>query len=102
MRIIFDQSDGLPIKYELLRVHDFFRGKDDGEKIDAVVRNVNSFTESSSAVMLDSAFELSGEIRFKYKLKFEEKNVGSLLATHGLCVQILLGIITQLKNLFIF
>lgn len=77
LRIIFDKSDGMPYKYELLKAKSFFWGENNGSKINAVVRKLSDHSESKADAVLFSASTDAGEARFKYKFRFNEAVVGT-------------------------
>ena len=77
IRIIFDKSDGLPYKYELPRVRDFYWGEDAGNKIEAVVRKTADRSDTTSQPTVDSITASGGGARIRYKLAFNGADAGT-------------------------
>jgi len=84
IRITFDQTDGLPYQYELLKVYDRFRGADKGRKIEAVIRKLADHSERKVDVDLSFVTMRPGMANFRYQLTFDHAPAGTFEISYTL------------------
>jgi hypothetical protein len=84
LRITFDGNDGLPYKYDLLKLGDSYWGEDTGTGINVNVRNLADQTNADCLAMLDSVTTGPERTRFKYKLLYKGVDAGSFEIDYAL------------------
>lgn len=75
VNINFDNKDGLPLSYELLKLKEYFKGKSEGQSIKIILRNIQSRTDTSITPVLKNIEISAKQANVRYAGYLNESKV---------------------------